>query len=268
MPESATEPQPIEQQPDESLTGMSFLQHLEELRKRILWSLVGVGAAFGYCWYKSDWIFGYMQRPIVKALEAHKLDTQLVYTSPTEPFNLYMKVGLIAGLFLASPWVLYQVWQFISPGLYRKEKKYVLPFMFSTVALFLAGGVFAYFIVYPAALDFLIGTGGQFKPMITIDKYTDLFLTIIIGMGLIFEMPIIIFFLSVMGVVSAGFLWRNFRYSILIIFIIAAIVTPTTDIMNMCIFAAPMIVLYVFSIGIAWFVHPAQRLKREQKAAQ
>jgi sec-independent protein translocase protein TatC len=267
LPESATEPQPIEQSPDESLQGMSFLQHLEELRKRIIWSLVGVGVGFGVCFWYAPQVFDWMQRPIVNALQAHKLDTQLVYTSPTEPFNLYLKIGLFAGIFFASPWVLYQVWQFISPGLYRKEKRYVLPFMFSTVALFLLGGLFAYFVVYPAALDFLIGYGGQFKPMITIDKYTDLFLTLILGMGLIFEMPILIFFLSLMGVVSAGFLWRNFRYSILIIFIIAGIVTPTTDIMNMCIFAAPMIVLYIFSIAVAYFVHPAQRLKREQKAS-
>src|SRR3954463_13620734 len=207
---------------------MSFLQHLEELRKRLIWSLVGVGVGFGVSWYYSVRIFGWMQRPIVKALQSHKLDTQLVYTSPTEPFNIYLKIALIAGVFVASPWVLYQVWQFISPGLYRKEKKYVFPFLFSTVALFLAGGAFGYFIVYPAALNFLIEQGEQFKPMITIDKYTDLFLTVIAGMGVIFEMPILIFFLSIMGVVSAGFLWRNFRYSILIIFIIAAVVTPTT----------------------------------------
>ena len=265
MPESATE---LEPKQEESLQGMSFLQHLEELRRRIIWSLVGIGVGFGVCFWYADKVFDWMQRPIVKALQDHKLDTQLVYTSPTEPFNLYLKIALFAGIFFASPWVLYQVWQFISPGLYRKEKRYVLPFLFSTVGLFLAGGIFAYFVVYPAALDFLIGYGGQFKPMITIDKYTDLFLTLILGMGLIFEMPILIFFLSLMGVVSAGFLWRNFRYSILIIFIIAGIVTPTTDIMNMCIFAAPMIVLYIFSIAVAWFVHPAQRLKREQKAAQ
>lgn len=245
---------------------MSFLQHLEELRRRIIWSLVGIAAGFSVCWYYSDKIFGWMQRPIVTVLQRHKLDTQLVYTSPTEPFNIYLKIGLIAGVFVASPWVLYQVWQFISPGLYRKEKKYLLPFMFSTVGLFVAGGAFAYWMVYPAALEFLIGYGEQFKPMITVDKYTDLFLTLILGMGLIFEMPILIYFLALMGVVSAGFLWRNFRYSILIIFIIAGIVTPTTDIMNMCIFAAPMIVLYVLSIGIAWLVHPTRRNAREDAA--
>jgi sec-independent protein translocase protein TatC len=252
--------------PSQELPKMSLLQHLEELRKRVIISATAIIGCFLVCWWKADLIFGYMQRPIVKALTAHHMDTQLVYTAPTEPFNLYMKVGLVAGIFVASPIVLYQVWLFIAPGLFRNEKRYVLPFMSSTVALFLAGGVFGYFMVYPAALDFLIGYGQQFRPMITITEYTDLFLTIIVGLGLVFEMPILIFFLALMGIVDAGFLWRNFRYSILIIFIIAAIVTPTTDILNMCIFAAPMIVLYLFSIGVAWLVHPKRRKEREAKS--
>jgi sec-independent protein translocase protein TatC len=252
--------------PSQELPKMSLLQHLEELRKRIIISALAIIGCFLACWWKADYIFGLMQKPIVKALTAHHLDTQLVYTAPTEPFNIYMKVGMVAGIFVASPIVLYQVWLFIAPGLFRNEKKYVLPFMFSTVALFLAGGIFGYVMVYPAALDFLIGYGEQFRPMITITEYTDLFLTIIVGLGVVFEMPILIFFLALMGIVDAGFLWRNFRYSILIIFIIAAIVTPTTDILNMCIFAAPMIVLYLFSIGVAWLVHPKRRKEREAKS--
>ena len=118
------------------------------------------------------------------------------------------------------------------------------------------------------ALEFLIGYGKQFQPMITIGEYTDLFLTIIIGMGVIFEMPILVFFLSLMGIVTAGWMWRNLRYSILVIFIIAAIITPTTDIMNMCIFAAPMVAVYVLSIAIAWLVHPTQRRARREKQAK
>jgi sec-independent protein translocase protein TatC len=249
--------------PSQELPKMSLLQHLEELRKRIIISVLAIIGCFLACWWKADVIFAYMQRPIMKALTAHHMDTQLVYTAPTEPFNLYMKVGLVAGIFVASPIVLYQVWLFIAPGLFRNEKRYVLPFMSSTIALFLAGGIFGYIMVYPAALDFLIGYGQQFKPMITITEYTDLFLTIIVGLGVVFEMPILIFFLALMGIVDAGWLWRNLRYSILIIFIIAAIVTPTTDILNMCIFAAPMIVLYLFSIGVAWLVHPKRRKERE-----
>src|SRR5947207_4224404 len=199
------------------------------------------------------------------ALQRNGMAEKLVYLNPTEPFNLYLKVAFLAGLFVTSPFVLYQVWLFISPGLYRNEKRYVLPFMFSTVFLFLGGGLFAYKMVYPAALNFLIDYGKQFQPMITIGEYTDLFLTIMIGMGVIFELPILVFFLALMGIVNAGWMWRNLRYSILVIFIIAAIITPTTDILNMCIFAAPMIVLYLFSIVVAWMVHPKRRKAIEAK---
>ena len=264
MPEIAATAPP-EDEHREPMTAMSFLEHLEELRRRIIYSLLAVAAGFFLCWGYAERIYEIMQRPIMEALHHHGMAEKLVYLNPTEPFNLYLKVGLLAGLFVASPFVLYQVWLFISPGLYRNEKRYVLPFMFSTVGLFVAGGVFGYKMVYPAALDFLIGYGQQFTPMITIGEYTDLFLTIIIGMGVIFEMPILVFFLSLMGIVTAGWMWRNLRYSILVIFIIAAIITPTTDILNMCIFAAPMVALYVLSIAIAWLVHPTQRRARARK---
>jgi sec-independent protein translocase protein TatC len=252
----------------EALKGMSFLEHLEELRKRIIWSFVYMAGGFGVCYWFHEQIYGLMQKPIMTALKAHGLDQKLVYLNPTDPFNMYLKVSFIAGLFLASPFVLYQVWLFISPGLYRNERRYVMPFMFSTVGLFLAGGVFGFKMVYPAALDFLIGYSHQFAPMITISEYTDLFMTIIVGLGLVFEMPILVFFLALMGIVSAKWMWKNLRYSILVIFIIAAIITPTTDIMNMCIFAAPMIVLYLVSIGVAWMVHPKNRRKRGEKLEQ
>jgi sec-independent protein translocase protein TatC len=261
------EVEPIEQHLDaEELRGMSFLGHLEELRMRIIKSAVFVGAGFLLCWYYSDKIYAIMQRPIMKALEHNGLaGTKLVYTNPTDVFNMYMKIGFFAGIFVASPFILWQLWGFISPGLYRNEKKWVMPFMFSSVGLFLAGGLFGFFVVYPAALDFLVGYSKQFAPMITIGEYTNLFLVIIMGLGLIFELPILVFFLALMGIISAGFMWKNFRYSILGIFVVAAIVTPTTDIMNMCLFAAPMILLYVLSIGIAYFVHPTQRRARAAK---
>jgi len=261
MPETAVEP---EVSRERELGAMSFLDHLEELRRRIFFSLLAVAVGFGACWWKVEKIYGLMQAPIMDALARNHMSEKLVYLNPTEPFNMYLKVALLAGLFVASPFVLYQLWLFVSPGLYRHEKRYVMPFMFSTVALFLAGGYFGYKLVYPAALNFLIDFGKQFQPMITIGEYTDLFLTIIIGLGVIFEMPILVFFLSLMGIISAGWMWRNFRYSILVIFIIAAIITPTTDIMNMCIFAAPMVALYAMSIGVAWIFHPKRRKARRE----
>ncbi len=262
MPEMVAKPP---EKDKDSLPAMGFLEHLEELRRRIIYSLIAVAVGFFACWGYAERIYGIMQRPIMVALQHNGMSEKLVYLNPTEPFNMYLKVALLAGLFVTSPFVLYQVWAFISPGLYRNEKRYVVPFMVSTVGLFIAGGYFGYKLVYPQALEFLIGYGKQFQPMITIGEYTDLFLTIIIGMGVIFEMPILVFFLSLMGIVTAGWMWRNFRYSILVIFIIAAILTPTTDILNMCIFAAPMVALYGFSIGIAWIVHPTQRRARREK---
>jgi sec-independent protein translocase protein TatC len=268
MPELAAAPAAGEDQEKESMPTMGFLDHLEELRKRIVYSLIAVAAGFGVCWGYHERIYSIMQKPITDVLHAKGMSDKLVFLNPTDPFNLYLKIAALAGLFLTSPFVLYQVWMFISPGLYRNEKRYVVPFMASTILLFMAGGYFGYRIVYPRALDFLIGFGApQFQPMITIGEYTSLFLSIILGMGLIFEMPILIFFLALMGIVTAGFMWKNFRYAILVIFVIAAIVTPTPDIVNMCVFAAPMILLYVFSIGVAWVVHPKQRRARKEKQA-
>jgi sec-independent protein translocase protein TatC len=245
--------------PDHGSHAMPFLAHLEELRKRIIFSVVAVLVGFLACWSSADRIFGLMQRPIIQALRHHGLAGGLVYLNPTEPFNLYLEVGLVAGLFAASPFVFYQLWLFIAPGLYRNEQRYVLPFLISTVGLFVAGGLFGYKMVYPASLDFLIGYGQRFQPMITIGEYTKLFLTIIVGLGLIFEMPVLVFFLALMRVITARWMWRNLRYAILAIFVVAATVIPTSDILNMCLFAAPMIALYAISIGVAWLVNSSRQ---------
>src|ERR1700720_4012980 len=233
---------------------MPLLAHLEELRKRIIFSVLEILVGFISCWSFADRIFGLMQQPIIGALRHHGIGGGLVYLNPTEPFNLYLDVAFVAGLFAASPFVFYQLWLFIAPGLYREEKRYALPFLLSTVGLFIAGGLFGYKMVYPASLDFLIGYGQRFQPMITIGEYTKLFVTITIGLGLIFEMPILVFFLALMRLITARGMWRNLRYSILVIFTIAAIVTPTADILNMCLFAAPMVALYAISMGVAWLV--------------
>ena len=244
---------------------ISLLAHLEELRKRIIYSILGVGAGFFACWRYADRIFGYVQQPLIQALRHHGLSGGLVYLNPTEPFNLYLEVGLVAGLFAASPFVFYQLWLFIAPGLYRNERRYILPFLFGTVGLFLAGGLFGYRMVYPASLEFLIHYGQQFQPMITIAEYTKLFLTVVVGLGLIFEMPVLVFFLALMRVITARWMWRNLRYAVLAIFVVAAIVTPTSDILNMCLFAAPMISLYAISIGVAWAVTSTRRRQQSRR---
>jgi sec-independent protein translocase protein TatC len=266
MPNTAVEPE-LEQE-TRQLGAMSLLQHIEELRRRLIYSVAAVGICFGVGWYYASFIFDKMSIPIKKALADHHYDTQLVVTSPTDAFNLYLKIGLIVGIFLASPFLLYQVWMFISPGLYRNEKRFVLPFLFLSIGLFIGGGAFGYKIVYPVALDFLIGYGKDFKPMMLAHSYTDLFLTIILGLAVIFELPIVLGFAATMGVVSARFLFKHIRGAVFLCFVVAAVLTPTTDIMNMTIYAAPMVLLYILSIGIAWFVHPAQRRKRREKKEQ
>ncbi len=196
MPELAAAAPPAGQ-PEDSMPAMSFLEHLEELRSRIIYSIIAVAVGFFACWGYAERIYSIIQKPLIEVLKRHNLPEKLVFLSPTEPFNLYLKIGLMAGVFVASPFVMYQVWMFfvaspfvmyqvwmfISPGLYRNEKRYVVPFMGATVFLFSAGGIFGYKLVYPAALDFLIGYGSQFQPMITVNEYTDLFLTVILGLG-------------------------------------------------------------------------------------
>lgn len=262
MPDLVAEP---EQSEEQQLGTMGLLQHLEELRRRVLYSVAAVGVCFGAAWYKWEAIFGEMKKPISQALSNHHMDPSLVYTNPTDPFNLSLKIALIGGIFLACPFLLYQVWMFISPGLYRNEKKFILPFLFMSVGLFVSGGLFGFRIVFPVALDFLIGTGGDLKPMITITEYTDLFLTVILGLAIIFELPIVLGFAGAMGVVNARFLFKHIRGACLIFFIFAAILTPTTDIMNMAVYATPLILLYILSIGVVWLVHPRQRRKRREK---
>jgi sec-independent protein translocase protein TatC len=267
MPEFATAARNSEREA-ESMPTMGFLDHLEELRNRIIRSIIAVAAGSVFGWIYRERIYAIMQKPIMDALKKNGLAEKLVYLNPTEPFNLYLKIAALAGLFLTSPYVLYQVWMFISPGLYRREKRYVLPFMISTITLFTLGGYFGYKVAYPRALDFLIDFSKQFQPMITIGEYTNLFLSIVLGMGLIFEMPILVFFLSFMGILSPGFMLKHFRYAVLVIFIIAAIVTPTPDVFNMCVFASPMLGLYALSVFVAWVVHPKTRQARREKQAR
>ena len=249
------------------LPGMSLIEHLEELRRRLIHSAVYLIVAFFIAYGFHDRIADFMMQPITIALAKHHQIPKLGYLNPIDPFNFFLKLSFVAGAILASPFVLYQVWLFISPGLYRNEKRYVLPFMTATVGLFLAGAFFGYHYVYPGALDFLLGYGKQFTPMVTISEYTDLFMTVILGLGATFELPILIFFLALFGIVSAGWLWKNIRYAILVIFIIAAIITPTPDILTMCVFATPMLVLYLIGIGVAFMVHPKRRDRKKQEAA-
>ena len=246
------------------LPGMSLLDHLNELRKRFVHIIAALIITFFIAYFFHERIFVFMQQPITFALKKHHLDPQLVYHNPVDGFNLYLKLSFLAGAILAAPYVLYQIWLFISPGLYKNEKKYVWPFMLATVTLFFGGAFFGYHFVFPGSLDFLLSYSDKFRPLIEINEYTGLFLTVILGLGITFELPILVMFLSLFGIVSPRFLWRNIRYAILIIFVIAAIITPTPDVIMMCLFASPMLVLYLVSIGVSYMVHPSRRRRKAE----
>ncbi len=227
---------------------MTFLEHLDELRKRLVRVVTYIGIGFLSCFYFSPKIYHFLSVPILKALNG----TKLAFTNPTDPFTNYMKVGLIAGIFLTAPFTLYEVWKFIAPGLYRKEKKYVVPFMVSSILLFVSGGAFCYYIVLPQTYGFLIELGKDFTPVIRIDEYLDLTNMMLLGFGLVFEMPVIVAFLSLFGLVTAKFLWNSFRYAMVIIVILAAVLSPTGDAFNLLVWSIPMVLLYTVSIGVAF----------------
>lgn len=235
---------------------MTFFEHLTELRKRIVYSLYAIGAGAFVGVYLSKYIVTWINRPMLKALADAHLDPRLIYTHPAGNLNLVLTVGVYFGIVLASPVVLYQIWLFVAPALYKHERGAITGFMFSTVFLFLAGISFGYFVTLPYILHFLVTPGPLFMvhdltPMISVNEYFDLILLILLGMGLMFELPVLIFFLSLFGIVTPKFLWKNARYAILIITVAAAIVTPTPDATTMLIFMAPMIGLYFLGIAVS-----------------
>jgi len=244
------------------LPGMSLMEHLEELRRRIVHSAIYLGAGFFGCWFFHDRIVNFFQEPLTR------LNIKLSYTHPMDPLNFDLQAALLGGAIVASPFILYQVWLFIAPGLYQKERRFVIPFMSATVGLFLTGAAFGYFFVLPGALKILIlGFGKQFNPVVTIEEYTGFFLSIILGLGISFELPILIFFLALFGIVSPKFLWKNIRYAILAVFLVAAIICPSPDPSTMCFYALPMLSLYLIGIGVAWWVHPSRRKKKATEVA-
>jgi sec-independent protein translocase protein TatC len=234
---------------ERELTKMSFLEHLEELRKRLIVSIVAVGVAFLVCWNFADKIFGWLQIPLTKFLPKGE---KLVYTRLTEPFMLYMKVAAFAGIFVASPIILWQLWLFIAPGLYKRERKMVIPFLISATTLFYAGASFCYFLVMPYAFPALAAiAGADMKPILTMTEQLSLILAMLLGFGVIFEVPVVIAFLSMIGLVSADFLAKYRRHAIVANTAIAAIITPTGDPFNLALMALPMILFYEIGIILA-----------------
>jgi len=249
--------------PDQDAGGkMSFLEHLVDLRKRIIYSAVAIALGTVAGFTVADRVSGFIVRPMQAALRSRGLEDKLIYTSPTGYLSLLITMGVYIGIVLAAPVVLYQIWLFIAPGLYKHERRAVTGFVFFSFLLFLMGIAFGYFVMLPYMLAFLIGFQGPFTPLISINEYFHFILIVLLGLGLIFEIPILIFFLALFGIVTPAFLWRNVRYAILVIAILAAIITPTPDATTMIVFMAPMIALYFVGIAVA-----AAVVHRKAKAA-
>jgi sec-independent protein translocase protein TatC len=287
---------------EDGMLRMSFLDHLGELRSRIIRALVGFGVVFLVCLVFSDRLWLVVQAPAVdafhrltvkaqqdddervkvvcqapateatsvpcadavKAAKTPKVSGSLVGIDPMEQFSiLWMWSPLVASIFLASPWILYQIWAFIAPGLYKSERKWAVPFVLTTAGLFLSGGFFAYFVAFRFGLTFLFGLGGfaGIKPMISIDKYFELFVNVMLGVSVIFEMPVIIFFLVLLRLATPKFLMEHSRYAILAIVIIAAIITPTPDAFNLMLFAVPMCLLFFVGVFAGYLLV----LRRDKK---
>lgn len=246
-------PPPIdpEDAEDEGMLRMSFLGHLEELRTRIIRSLMGLAVAFFGTMYFANDLWRIVSAPATLALRHLGFQDKLVQITPMESFTtVWVKLPMLASLFIASPWLLYQVWSFIAPGLYKRERRWAVPFVMCSAGLFIAGGLFAYFVAFRYGIEFLLGIGRDIniQPMVSITEYFDLFVNVTLGIGVVFELPILIFFLTLLRIVTPKFLISHSRYAILAIVIIAAIVTPTPDVFNLMMFAIPMCLLYFIGV--------------------
>ena len=228
---------------------MSFLEHLEELRQRLVRSLLSLVVAFAVCWSFADPIFHFITEPLRRA---HP-DIKLIYTAPTEAFMLYMKMSFFAGIFLAAPYILYQVWAFIAPGLYPHERHYAAPFIVFGSLFFVTGGLFGHYVLFPMTFDFLGQYGARdmdFLPKIS--EYFGFYSWFLLGLGVVFQLPVLIFVLARIGIVSAGFLVRQLKYAALLAFVVSAVITPSGDIVTQSALAVPILALYVLGIGVAW----------------
>jgi sec-independent protein translocase protein TatC len=245
----------------EELPRMGLLEHLEELRKRIVVSLAAVFVAFLGCFAVAEHIYAFLERPVRGLLPE---GTRLAFTSLTQPFLLYIKVAALAAIFVAMPVLLSQVWGFVAPGLYRRERRYAAGFIIAGSLFFVGGAAFGYWIAFPRAAKFLLQVGERFDAILTVDNYFSFLLTLLLGLGMMFQLPVLVFLFSQLGLVTPRFLMRHFRWAVLLIFFVSALITPTPDIVNMSLFAVPTLVLYLLGVGAAALAH---RRKAREAAA-
>lgn len=241
---------------------MSFLDHLEELRVRLIRSLISLLVGFGLCFGFAERLFHFMTEPLRRAYP----DIQFIYTEPTEAFMLYMKMAFFAGIFVAAPYVLYQIWAFISPGLYAHEKSYAVPFILFGSLFFVLGALFGHYVLFPMTFSFLGQYAGKdmaFMPKIS--EYYSFYSWFLLGLGLVFQLPVVMFVLARIGLVTAGFLLRQSKYAFLGAFVISAVITPSGDMATQTILAVPMMGLYLLGVLVAWMFGRPRKHSADEK---
>jgi len=267
---------------------LPFSAHLRELRIRLWRSMVAYLIAIPLCWGFWRPLFALLVKPLVATMLDSKLPVELIAISPTEPLWVPLKLSMLAAVFLACPVIFWELWKFVAPGLYSSEKRYALPFVISSVVMFVGGAAFAYFVIlpiaYPVLLGFAKGNLAQIndlfgikvnmklgppvtiRPSLTLDHTFGFSIKLLLGCGLVFELPLLITFLAGVGVVTHRTLWRFNRYAIVLSFIIGALITPGPDVMSQILVSVPLVALYNLSILVAWFI--TKRRERRQAEAQ
>ncbi len=232
--------------------------HLEELRKRLIYSFLAIGVAFALCYAFIKPIVEILMRPLVQVLPQ---GSTLVFTAVPEAFFIYLKAAFLAGIFFSSPFILYQIWAFVSPGLYQREKKYIFPYLIVSSVFFVGGAFFCYYIVFPVVFRFFLSFASEtIRPLPAIKDYLAFTIKLLLAFGLLFQWPALILFLARMGVVSSSILSRNRKYAVLVIFVAAAVLTPP-DLVSQLLLAGPLLAMYEGSIWMAKFFG-----KKEEKA--
>ena len=250
--------QPTEEEEHLDAGKMSFLEHLDELRRRLMYSVIAIVAGCLVSFAFIDKLFAFIFLPLQEMLPKGQ---HLIYTEPTEAFTIYLELALLSGIVLAAPVIMWQVWKFIAPGLYSKEKKFAIPFVLLSSTGFVAGALFNHYLLFRLMWAFLASFSNSYVTFLPkIDPLFDMYVKMMIICGLVFQLPTVVYFLAKMGMITARFLWKNFKYAILVIFIIAAAITPSGDPFSQTVVALPMIGLYLISILIAWMVKPARKV--------
>lgn len=242
-----------------------LLEHLVELRTRLVRCLIAVGVGFAACYAFAERLLGILLKPLMDVMPG---GSKLIATSLPETFFTVMKLALVAGAFVASPYIFFQLWKFVAPGLYKEERKIIVPVAVATAVCFVGGALFGYFIVFPFGFKFFVDYASDYiTVMPTISAYFSLAVTLLFAFGLIFELPVFIFFMTSLGLVTTKTLRKFRRWAILLSFVVAAILTPTPDAVNQLLMAGPMVVLYELGIWVSWFVDKSRKEEKAAKAA-